>query len=409
MSFWQSARLPEPVSDTVIFAKNLLRRFTGKLPAWACYIGWSGSGPNALMINSSTRGGLFQTPRSRGVQVGGGDFNVWGDRASGMRFDAFLVYAAVSQNHTFFGEAEFSEVEVLPQRPIAAPLAWVLGDSDVSVPQSAPYIYANTVARALTSLGRGSKVNDSVRIYAVPKLTHVVREGYANFDRPISQDALWYEYSVQFPNPGAFNTEGRGLRDADVFARALPFNQPFDNWEEYPFHYEARLARSMPLLLQTLTNLQDRTERNVPMPKSRIHPNLFSGGTNTIGNIPPYPDPGCVIGDDFLGSGVGCSKLITEDSASPTFPLSQHELDELSYFATQNPLNRSFEPVILPDIAAPLGVSLFYFNAVLENTFTTAQLREQYGSHRDMSTFSRTPARSLNVSASGTENLGPCT
>ena len=373
---------PEPVSDTVVFAKNLLRRFTGRSPAWACYIGWSGSGPNALMINSSTRGGLFQTPRSQGVQAGGGDFNVWGDRTSGMRFDAFLVYAAASQNHTFFGEADFSEVEVLPQRPIAAPLAWVLGDSDVSVPQSAPYIYANTVARALNALGRGSKVNEFVRIYAVPKLTHVVREGYANFDRPISQDALWYDYSVQFPNPGAFNTEGRGLRVADVFARALPFNQPFDNWEEYPFHYEARLARSMPLLLQTLTNLQDRTERNVPMPNSRIHPNFFSDGTNTTGNLPPYPDPGCVIGDDFLGSGVECSKLITEDSASPTFPLSQHEIDELSYFATQNPLHRSIEPVILPDIAAPLGVNLFYFNAVLENPFTTAQLRERYSSHQ---------------------------
>ena len=374
---------PEPVSDTVIFAKNLLRRFTGRSPAWACYIGWSGSGPNALMINSSTRGGLFQTPRSQGVQAGGGDFNVWGDRASGMRFDAFLVYAAVSQNHTFFGEAEFSEVEVLPQRPIAAPVAWVLGDSDVSVPQSAPYIYANTVARALTALGHGSKLNDFVRIYAVPKLTHLVREGYANFDRPISQDAFWYDYSPQFPNPGAFNTEGRGLRVADVFARWLPFNQPFDNSEEYPFHFEARAARSMPLLLQTLTNLHDRTEQNVPMPRSRVHSNFFSGGTTTIGNIPPYPDAGCVVDDNnFLGSGVECSKLITEDNASPTFPLGEHEIDELTYFATQNPLDRSTQPIILPDIAVPLGVNLFYFNAVLENPFTTAQLRERYSSHQ---------------------------
>jgi hypothetical protein len=374
---------PEPVSDTVIFAKNLLRSFTGRSPKWACYIGWSGSGPNALMINSSTRGGFFQTPRSQGVQAGGGDFNVWGNRASGMRFDAFLVYAAESQNHGFFGETGFSDVEVLPQRPIAAPIARVLGDSDVALPQSAPYIYANTVARALTALGDGSKVNDFVRIYAVPKLTHLVREGYANFDRPISQDAFWYDYSPQFPNPGAFNTEGRGLRVADVFARWLPYNQPFDNWEEYPFHFEARAARSMPLLLQTLTNLHDRTEQNVPMPKSRVHPNFFSGRTTTIGNIPPYPDAGCVVDENFfLGSGVECSKLISEDSAFPTVPLGEHEIDELTYFATQNPLDRSTQPIILPDIAAPLGVNLFYFNAVLENPFITAQLRERYGSHQ---------------------------
>ena len=63
-------------------------------------------------------------------------------------------------------------------------------------------------------------------------------------------------------------------------------------------------------------------------------------------------------------------------------PVQSHEIDELSYFATQNPLHRSIEPVILPDIAAPLGVNLFYFNAVLENPFTTAQLRERYSSHQ---------------------------
>src|SRR4029079_4894643 len=112
-------------------------------------------------------------------------------------------------------------VEVHPQNPIAAPLAWVLGDSDVNAPQSAPYIHANAVARALTALGHGRRANDFVSIYAVPKLTHLVREGYANFDRPISQDALWYNYSPEFPNPGAFNTEHRGLRVANVFARAL--------------------------------------------------------------------------------------------------------------------------------------------------------------------------------------------
>ena len=372
---------PEPVSDTAIFAKNLLRNFTGRSPSWACYIGWSGSGPNALMINSSTRGGYFQTPRSQGVQAGGGDFNVWGDPASGKRFDAFLVYAAVNQNHSFFGEAEFSDAEVLPRHPIAAPLVWVLGDSDVSAPQSAPYIYANKVARALIALSHAGKVNDFVRIYAVPKLTHLVREGYANFDRPISQDALWYDYSPEFPNAGAFNTEHRGLRIADVFARALPFNQPFDNWEEYPFHFEARAGRSMPLLLQILADLHDRTERNVPLPISRVHRNFFAGGVITNGNVPPYTEAPCLIGDSFLGSGVECSKSITEDSAFPTFLLGQHEIDELAYFATQNPLRRTTEPLILPDIATPLGTNLFYFNAVLENPYTAAQLRERYGSH----------------------------
>ena len=372
---------PEPVSDTVIFAKNLLRRFTGRSPSWACYIGWSGSGPNALMINSSTRGGFFQTPRSQGVQAGGGDVNVWGKPASGKRFDAFLVYAAGTQNHSFFGEAGFSDLEVHPRYPAAAPLAWVLGDSDVNVPQSQPYIYANTVARALAALGHGSKVNDFVSIYAVPKLTHLVREGYANFDRPISQDALWYDYAPMFPNPGAFNTEHRGLRVSDAFARALPFNQPFDLSEEYPFHFEAREARSMPLLLQVLTDLHEWTEKGVAMPKSRVHPNFFSGGLNTGSNFPPYPEAPCVEGDNFLGSGVECSKLISEDSAFPTFPLEQHEADELAYFATQNPLRRSTEPILLPDIAAPLGINLFYFNAVLENPYTVQQLRERYGNH----------------------------
>jgi hypothetical protein len=149
--------------------------------------------------------------------------------------------------------------------------------------------------------------------------------------------------------------------------------------EEYPFHFEAREGRSMPLLLQVLTNLHEWTERAVVMPKSRVHPNFFSGGLTTSGNLPPYPQAPCVTGDNFLGSGVECSKLISDDSAFPTFPLLQHEADELAYFATRNPLRRSTEPIILPDIAAPLGTNLFYFNAVLENPYTVQQLRERYG------------------------------
>jgi len=101
----------------------------------------------------------------------------------------------------------------------------------------------------------------------------------------------------------------------------------------------------------------------------------------TNGNVPPYTEAPCLIGDSFLGSGVECSKSITEDSAFPTFLLGQHEIDELAYFATQNPLRRTTEPLILPDIATPLGTNLFYFNAVLENPYTAAQLRERYGSH----------------------------
>ena len=383
---------PEPVSDTVVFAKNLLRLFTGRRSDWAAYVGWSNSGPNGLMIDSSTRGGAFQTPRSQGVQKGGGDFNAWGEPASGLRFDAFLLYA--NMNHGFFGEFGNFDTEVNPQYPIAAPLVWVQGDSDLVVSQSGPYAYANRVARALESLGRASDINQLMRIYALPKLTHFIRDQlFANFDRQPSDDALWYDFTDKFPNPGAFNTDAHGLRVSAPYARALPFNGPLDSWDGF-FHVEARMARITPLMLQILANLHEQSQHGTFMPVSRVHPNFFDN-INSLSTqiIPPYPAAPCeppAIFDDpgFTANGVACSKLIAEDSAYPSITATEPnesgefiELDELKSFATGNPLVRSTKPIILPDIAAPLGTKLIYFDGVIENPFTNQQLEQRYGSH----------------------------
>jgi hypothetical protein len=63
---------PEIISDTVIFAKNLTRFLFPKSPAtWTSYVGWSGSGRAAVMIDSNVRGGGFQVFSSTGPQMGG--------------------------------------------------------------------------------------------------------------------------------------------------------------------------------------------------------------------------------------------------------------------------------------------------------------------------------------------------
>src|SRR6185295_16304102 len=92
---------PEIISDSVIFAKNLFKtQFPHAQIKWASYVGWSGSGRAAVLINSNTRAGAFQI-FSGNPQAGGGDYNNWGDPSSGLRFNAFLSYAGANDSQGF--------------------------------------------------------------------------------------------------------------------------------------------------------------------------------------------------------------------------------------------------------------------------------------------------------------------
>src|SRR5262249_4901443 len=155
---------------------------------------------NPPLIDSGTRGGTAQNVLSAGPEIGGGDFNVWGDAGSGLRLDGFISYAGPMDSQ-LYQDGSF-DILADPAHPIAAPFAWIVADLDIVIPQSHAYIYANAVARALAALGRGDAINDFLRIYVPRKLTHLVRDQlYANFDRAPSDDALWYDYqALTFPN-----------------------------------------------------------------------------------------------------------------------------------------------------------------------------------------------------------------
>src|SRR5262249_39353545 len=148
---------------------------------------------------------------------------------------------------------------------------------------------------ALAALGRGDAINDFLRIYVPRKLTHLVRDQlYANFDRAPSDDALWYDYqALTFPNPDAFNGDGRGRRVSAGYAQALPWNGPLSDWDDF-FHGEARMARMAPFILQIIADLRDRSERGTPLPVSRVHPNFFTDlGALDTALVPPYPLVDC--------------------------------------------------------------------------------------------------------------------
>jgi hypothetical protein len=375
---------PELWADTGIFAKNLLRAL-GREVEWACLVGWSGSGRSPQGIDSGTRAGVFQDAVASGPEIGGGDYNVWGDPRSGLRYDAFLNVAGSEETQYYVGGGYVSHLQVDPAHPIAAPFAWINGDCDLIVSQAQPYVYANAVARALARLGRAEEVNDLIRIYAVKESPHVSPDFYfAAYDREPSEDALWYAYADVFPNPGAYNTAHRGLRLTAGYARALPFNPPLDGWDQQG-HGLARAARITPLVLQVFADLRARTERGVPMPLSRVHPQFFDdpAAISTATVVPPYP-LACTLPppDDpaYFAEAVACAALLTGDSSAFTIPLSQPEVDELLFFARQNPLARSTAPLVVPDIAAPLGWRLLGYD-VLERPFSESELEARYGSH----------------------------
>ena len=99
---------PEIISDTVIFAKNLTRFLFPKSPAtWTSYVGWSGSGRAAVTIDSNVRGGGFQVFSSTGPQMGGGNYNIWGNPVSGLRYDAFVSYAGANDSHGYMTQGFF--------------------------------------------------------------------------------------------------------------------------------------------------------------------------------------------------------------------------------------------------------------------------------------------------------------
>jgi hypothetical protein len=377
---------PELVTDSAIFAKNLLRAFTGKSTAFTCWIGWSGSGRNPPLIDSGTRGGTAQNVSSAGPEIGGGDYNVWGQPASGLRYDGFISYAG-PQDSQLYQDGSF-DILVDPKHPIAAPLVWIVPEVDIVIPQSHAYIYANAVARALQAQGRGDAINDYLRIYVPRKLTHLERDQlYANLDRTASGDALWYDYQpLVSPNPGAFNTARRGLRVSAGYERALPWNGPLDGWDDF-FHGEARMPRTTPFFLQILADLREHQERGTPLPVSRMHANFFAdlAALDTT-LVPPYPAVDCP--NDTFADVIACAQALTTDSIIHDDPsgiprtLDPHEVDVLRWFAANNPLARSLEPLAVPDIAAPLGTEFLFYTLFVERPFSDTEIAARYGSRR---------------------------
>ena len=271
--FWGSIHTEtEIVADSVLFAKNLAGALSPcSAIDWTAYMGWSGSGRMAVLLDSNTRFGAFQAYKSTGPQAGGGGYNTWGEPSSGLRYDAYLVQAGNNDSHGYFDQCVFGNIpsDVNPRLPISAPLVWIIGDYDTALwtLQMHAYAYANKVWEALAALGRGDEINDFIRIYAVPGTTHTMHDLYlAAYDSGDPDGGLWYDYADRLPNPGAFNTEGRGVRVADAMVQVIRANDGLaDPWADFDFHGMTKMPRQMPLWLQLLSTLRGRGGASLPV------------------------------------------------------------------------------------------------------------------------------------------------
>ncbi len=381
--------IPELISDSVLFARNLVKHgFAPRQVTWAVYAGWSGSGRAATLIASNTRDFQGQVPSSAGPQQGGGNFKIWGQPSSGLRFDAFVNYAGANDMQGYL-DRRVGQMEPNPKLPVSAPFVWLVPDADLTLPMTAAYTYANNVWRALDELGRGDEINDYLRIYSIERATHASRDyWFAPYDHASASGGTWYDYRVELPNPGSYRTHRPGLRVSHAAAERVFWNGGNDDpWWDFTGHALAGNPPQMGLWLQTFANLRRLKTHGVPLPVSRVDPALFTDpdALDTETMIPdyplaefPFPDPW----DDaiFFAEVVAFAGGITEDTGIDAWTLEQHEVDELHAFAYENPLARSVRRLAPPDVALPLGTRLYLGNDIFQVPFSPAEFRARYHS-----------------------------
>jgi hypothetical protein len=375
----------EIIGDSAIFAKNLVRAlWPDRSVTWTALLGWSGSGVGAIQINSGTRGEFFQVPQSAGPQIGGGNYNDWHEPSSGRRYDAFIVYAAVNRFQAFL-EAGEQMAAVDPNHPATAPFVWLVPEYDVTLSQARAYDYANKIWRALDALGCGDELDGLIRIYSLPKATHMARgQIYASHDSTDETGGLWYDYVDRVPNPGALNTAGRGYRVSDALTQAEKYDPSFDGWAGH-FQETAKLPRDTALWLQTLANLRRQAQDGTPLPPSRVDARLFDDiDAVSVGDALPgyplveWPDPETF--EEFLDFVNSTGHTVQEDSGLWALPLEEAEVEALRVFAYENPLARTTRPLLLPDVAAPTtGPGFYDGDGLVAHSLGTGELRARYG------------------------------
>jgi len=381
----------ELVSDAVVFFKNLLAQATGEPSPWAVYLGWSGSGQTAWSIATGTQSsGGFQFEEALGVPPSGGNFRTWRDPSSGVRFDAFLVFGSARAAPVFVDGDSLEDVTghawVDAEYPLGAPYVWVRGDSDVLLGDRGDdfwanaFIQSNAVARAWAGSELAARsLDDFMAIYEVAKLNHQSRDQlFPMWDRPPIEGAVWYDPAGGY-DAAALNTEGRGLRLSEVYARQV---RAYGDEIQYYASDLHGTPRATPLMVALIAALRASTDEGAPLPTSRVGPLLASvEALDASTTLPPYPAP-C---DDLDGGDwdelLACRDALEADGTWTHRTLLDLEVAAVHEFVTDNPLSRVAERVILPDVAAPLGYFFAAYGVMLRADFDDDELATRYVDH----------------------------
>jgi len=384
----------ELVADAVVMFKNFMRQASSEDDTWACYLGWSGSGATAWSIATGTQhNGEFQFESALGMPPSGGNFNRWRDPSSGVRFDAFLIYGAHRPTPIWTDTADLvswvGTAYTDPEYPLSAPFVFVRGDSDVINDGRAPTnfwanatIFANAAARAWpTSRMADRSLDDYLAIYELDTLTHQVRDQlFTAWDRePFDEHAVWYDPALGM-TPEAMNTEGRGLRMSEVYAR-----QHLTQEQDDIYWYAGELytmPRITPLMLSLVESLRSATEEGMKLPVSRVGPHFASVETLDAATLfPRFPVPDCEFSEEASWEEyLACSETIDAHSSWSQATLFDFEVAAVHWFITDNPLSRVAERLVVPDVAAPLGWYYVAFGAsLLRRDFTAQEMVERYG------------------------------
>jgi hypothetical protein len=374
---------PELIRDASVVFRSFLAQATGVRDLWTCYLGWSGSGIAAwILATGKQNNALVLGERALGSPPSAGNFNRWRDPASGVRFDAFVVFAGAVGWPWFSDdtdlEAALVSADVDPEYPIGAPYVLLHGDGDLVVTPLNSYVQANAVARAWPGSAMAAEsIDDYLSILSLEKVNHAARDQIlTTFDRPPFDGGMWWDPALG-QTPESLEGSRRGLRITDEYARMQRQNGG-------ELFYWASDIDAFPRMTPLYLGLFDRLREGRGLPTSRVDPDIFEhlDEIDIDTEFPLYDRPCDTSWETPFEELLACRDGLQDDGTMVRATALPGEIAALHEFAASNPMSRSTERLILPDVAAPLGWFYLLGGIQLRRDFTTDELRARYGTHR---------------------------
>ena len=381
--------------DHIAVAKNLAQLLLGSRPSQTGVLAWSRSGDLAVGMDLGrttqpsgslvpSLGGNPDLYRSLSPRTGG-DFNTPYVPGSGRVADWFVVRSGLEGTTVHVppdGQPDFADMLPDPDYPIAAPMIYINGETDLNYVAPNGYLIANLLADALPGSRLGDKdINSWYRLYVLRGATHQPREAW--YAGPYDGGTTWYE-----DGGAGFNHDGHGL-EMPAWMDSLRANNA-DKLGDVPFSLDGLNVFSAGSLseegfsLKAILNADRWARSGKAPPVSSVDRNLVRNVTADTVQV-TYPVATACTPDVLAAGDRSCLQTLTGDSVvndpNEAFGVLDPFIAGIYRAFATGPLRYTTDPINLPGQAVPLGYRLYTSTAVFVRPFTRAELKARYRTH----------------------------